>query len=267
LARKLLDDHLAQLKKIQDAEDTDMETDVHNHFRKKQHNHPESQDEEAIEKDTGKDTRNLLIVIGAIVLLFMIFLSIRFIYNPRQLLTIDELHEANMNGEIKEGQGYIYNGYSFITLGGVWYSRVQKGNTIYDVTFNYDPKTVEGIPVEGTISPDFDKDNDLYITFDTNVTGAKYIAVANSGLSTSLIKGFQYNLTASCTNNESSLCRKTGVVNCGDENRSVIYFKESNITKITLEENCITIQGYGPEIIKAKDRLLMSWYGIIKENV
>jgi hypothetical protein len=113
------------------------------------------------------------------------------------------------------------------------------------------------------LSSKFDRGNDIYITFDPYAASTKYITVANAGLSLSLAKGFQYNLTAGCTDPESPTCQGTQVITCEDKEKAVIYFKEAEDTKIVLEDNCVTIQGYGPEIVRAKDRLLMRWYGIM----
>ncbi len=258
---KLQEAQLQKMKAAQDFDDDDMELDITKRKRLHQKREDKSTDEEP-EKDSSKDTRNLLILIGSIALIFLIFVGLRFIFTPeKHELTIEDLHKANLEGKLLPEQGYMYHGYSFVNYAGIWHSQVQKGNTMYDITFNYDPKSVENITVEGKLQR-FSQ-TQVYITFDTNATAPKYITVANAGLSMSLAKGFQYNLTATCTNNESSVCQNNGVVTCDDKDKPVIYFKESNETKIVLEDNCVTIQGYGPDLVRAKDRLLLRWYGIL----
>jgi hypothetical protein len=45
----------------------------------------------------------------------------------------------------------------------------------------------------------------------------------------------------------------------------VIYFKKSNQTVISLENNCIIAEAYrGEDLVKVKDRLLYSIFGVIK---
>ena len=266
---KIREAELARLKKIQDVEDDDTDLDLTKRQRLRQHKHPDEPEAEPQEnpEQEKKTTRNMLITLGALVVIFLIFWAIATFYNPvKTVPTVDELHELNLAGKLKPSQGYIYNGYSFVNFSGVWYSRVQKGDTTYEISFNNDPRSVEGIPVEGTLSAKFIDGDTIYITFDPDAREAKYITVANAGLSFSLIKGFGYKLIASCTDNESMVCQKNGVVQCGDADKPVIYFKEDPETKIFLNETCITVQGAGPEMVKAKDRLLMDWYGMIGEK-
>jgi hypothetical protein len=269
---KIHEAELQRLKRIQDVDDDETSLDVMKRPRLKAKEHAKGRDEaeegaeaEESAEEKRKSNRNLLITIGSVAAIFLIFMAIAFLYHPvKEVPTIDELHEANLKGKLKPEQGYIYNGYSFVNFSGVWYSRVQKGNTTYEVSFNNDPRSVENIAVEGTLSSRFLEGDTIYITFDPDVRGAKYVTVANAGLSISLIKGFGYRLIASCTDNQSMICQKNGVVRCGDEGKPVIYFKEDPVTKIILNESCITVQGEGPEMVKAKDRLLMDWYGMME---
>jgi hypothetical protein len=266
---KIREAELAQLKKVQDADDDDLDVDVvrRGKARQKAHEHAGKEEPEESEAEQKKSNRTLLITIGIFVAIFGIFMLITFFYRPtKEVMTVDEMHAANLAGELEPSQGYVYNGFSFVNFSGVWYSRVQKGETTYDVTFNNGPREVEDIPVEGTLSSKFIDGDTIYITFDPDARGAKYITVANAGLSMSLIKGFSYKLVASCTDNESMVCQKNGVVQCGDEGRAVVYFKEDASAKILLNETCITVQGYGPDLVRAKDRLLLDWYGIIKQT-
>jgi hypothetical protein len=269
---KLKEEQLQRMKRIQDVDDDDLELDITRRHRPREVRTAETQtkteEKQARQpyKGSRKENKNLLIVVGSIFLIVLMFVGILALYNPKKdVMTIDELHLANIEGKLDPEQGYIYNGYSFVKFVGVWYSQVEKGNTLYDITFNYDPKSVEDIPVEGRLSSRFKQEGrKLYITFDPYARSAKYIAVANAGLSMSLVKGFRYNLTAGCTDNESVTCQQTQVITCDDKDKAVIYFKEAAETKIILEDNCVTVQGAGPEIVRAKDRLLMRWYGIME---
>jgi hypothetical protein len=252
---------IARAVKDNDAEQSEFE-------RQKRKNALE--EEEKDEKEDGKNTRILLIIMAVAFLAFVVPVIIMKLTaaHAARPLTIDELHQKNVQGDLDSAQGYVYNGFSFINFAGIWHSQVQKGNTLYDITFNYDPKSVENITVEGQLSERFNpaesENNTIYITFDPYAQGIKYIAVANAGLSLSLAKGFQYSLVAGCTRNESGICRQKGVITCDDKTKPVIYFSETAETKVILSDNCVIIQGYGPEIVRAKDRLLMRWYGIMQ---
>ncbi|MBU0461765.1 MAG: hypothetical protein KJ574_04225, partial [Nanoarchaeota archaeon] len=93
--------------------------------------------------DVEKDTKNLIWIIVAIVAVFALFFLIRFLIPSEETLTIDEMHRLNLQGKLHNDTAYVYNGFSFLKMGDLWYTQLQKGNTIFDVTVNYGPKEVE----------------------------------------------------------------------------------------------------------------------------
>ncbi|MBT5022137.1 hypothetical protein HOK51_06520 [Candidatus Woesearchaeota archaeon] len=212
----------------------------------------------------GSD-RKLVILLGILVLIFAAFFLGRFVLNDKQIIkSPDQLHSENIAGDLDSEEGYVYNGYSFVNFGGVWYTQAQLENAIYDLAFNNDPESIKHIPVEGILNEDYFAEKKLWITFDSNATASlKYIAVANGGFSTSLAKAFGYWLESGCTSHEDPGCRNKEITTCDDLNKSVVYFKEGEPTKIIYDSNCIIIQGVGEDIVKAKDRLLMRWYKIM----
>jgi hypothetical protein len=252
------------MKMVQDFEDEDLELDVTKSKKVKAAQQENKGERKPTKEEDKKDTRNLLYVIGVVVLIVVIFIAVFVLYKPGpQVVTIDDLHAANLAGELPPEVGYLYNGFSFIKYENLWYSQLARNTTVYDVSFNYDPKSVEDIPVEGKLVRDFVKDKRIYITFDPTGDYLSYVGVANFGLSRSLAWAFGYNMTAGCTKNVTSACQKAGVVLCGDPDKAVIYFKETNETKVILDDTCVTVQGMGPEIVRAKDRLLLRWYGMM----
>ncbi|MFC1741782.1 hypothetical protein ACFL3V_04575 [Nanoarchaeota archaeon] len=257
---------LHRLKRVQKAEDDDLELDVTKSRRMK--NLQATKQEEAVESEVQKkkDMKNLFIVGGVVLVVFVLFAFIIFVYKPggTDVMTIDEMHEKNIKGKLKPEQGYIYNGFSFVNFMGVWYTQLSKGSTMYDVSFNYDPRSVEKIPVEGSLTSGFKKEgNRLYVTFDPDGRDLKYVGVANYGLSRSLAWAFGYNMTAACTQNVTRACQKAGIVTCDDTDKAVIYIKEADEAKVVLSDNCVIVQGRGEDIVRAKDRLLLRWYGMV----
>ena len=255
---------LKKTREIQEAEDDDLIVDISK--SKKLHKKPvEKEEYTETEEERRKDTRKLLIALGVIVVIIAIFVALFLLRKTPRVLTIDELHQENLKGTLKPEQGYMYNGYSFVKFGELWYSQVKKNSTTYDITFNYDPKSVENITVDGQLTTQFTKGKHIYITFDPEGRDLKYVAVANFGLTRSLAWAFNYNMTAGCTKNVTMACATAGIVTCEDKDKAVIYFKEANETSIILSSSCVTLQGTGPELVRAKDRLLMRWYGITNE--
>ncbi len=285
---KMKEEELQRLKRIQGLDDDDLGLDVTKGKRMLIHgskqmekgkkaergkadgNGPDDHDKAKKEtpEEQKKDKNTLLIILGSLAFIALIFILLVLLRpGHKELATIDELHQANLEGKLSPEDGYVYNGFSFIKFDNIWYSQLSKNNTIYDVTFNYGPKDVENISVEGQLSGAFRQGEQVYITFDPTGDYLNYIGVANYGLSRSLAWAFGYNMTAGCTKNVTMACEKAGVVQCGDPehpDRTVIYFKEDTETKVVLDRTCITVQGLGPDIVRAKDRLLLRWYGMMK---
>ncbi len=221
---------------------------------------------EGPKKDDVKDTKKLVYMILAVVLFFGLVAGIIW-YSSQSgdPVTIDGLHSLNFKGELEPDQGYMYNGYSFIKYADVWYTQLENEDTLFDVTFNYDPESVDDIPIEGMLTSDFVKDGKLYVTFDPEGEGLKWVGVANFGISRSLAWAFGYELKAGCIKNVTKACQEAGVIECGDPEKAVIYLKEADEPKVILAENCVIVQGRGEDLVKAKDRLLLRWYGITGE--
>ncbi|HII71465.1 TPA: hypothetical protein HA265_01795 [Candidatus Woesearchaeota archaeon] len=220
-------------------------------------------EEEDAPEDEKKDTKKLLWLVGVIIIVFGVLGGVAFYSSyHKEPVTIDGMHSLNVAGELKPQEGYMYNGYSFIKYADVWYTQIQNKGTLYDVTFNYDPKSVEDIPIEGSLTENFVKSGRIYITFDPLGRELKWVAVANFGLSRSLAWAFGYDMKAACTRNETKACQDAGVVTCDDTEKAVIYFKESDDPRVILADNCVIVQGRGEDLVKAKDRLLLRWYGI-----
>lgn len=223
---------------------------------------PESEEEE------DKGTSKLIFLIGIVLVSFLVllFVALYLRNKPPEIPTIDDLHDQNLKGKLDASQGYIYDGYSFVKFMDQWFTQMQKGNTVYDLGFNYDPKHIENISVKGKLSSDFFSSKTLYITFDPVGDDLKYVSQANFGFSRSLVSAFGYDLSAGCISNKTSACKQAGVITCDDLNKSVIYFKEADETQVLLNGTCVIVQGRGADIVKAKDRLLLRWYGLLDKG-
>ena len=123
----------------------------------------EKKTEENKTENSSKATKQLYIALGFILICFIALFAIRFIRSPTgKAVTIDELHEKNLKGEMTD-INYMYNGFSFVFADGLWYTQVQKGNTVWDVPLHFGPKQVENISVIGNIDTNFNK-KDVWFT-------------------------------------------------------------------------------------------------------
>jgi hypothetical protein len=214
------------------------------------------------ETSPEKESSKLLYIILAVIIIgFIILFSIRFITGPKEkAVTIDELHQKNIEGE-ETDINYVYNGFSFVFVNGMWYTQVQKGNTVWDVPLHFGPKQVENVAITGTLDNDFSK-KDVYITFDPLGEDLQYVALSSAELSLSLTKGFGIFPIAACSKNETEACLDRPIKTCEDNN-SVVYIRKANKTSVKLNGNCVILEGDNEGIVKATDRLLFKWYKII----
>ena len=52
-------------------------------------------------------------------------------------------------------------------------------------------------------------------------------------------------------------------VDCRETDKAVIYLKEHEVGFVEFDNNCIIIKGEGSDMLKAVDKLLLYWYGVI----
>ena len=217
------------------------------------------------DEEVKKEAKNLFLIIAGIVIIFVVFILLTRTpsFSKEEAMTLDQLHRQNYINSPNNETMYMYNDHSIIYYNSVWNTQLRGGETLYDVTFNHGPKDVEDIEIIGELSEEFIKTDQFYITFDPEGKDLKHIAVANYGLSSGLAIAFRLPLKAGCTKNTAG-CENQLLITCDDKNKSIFFFKEDNETKIIYDDNCVIIQGSANEIIRAKDKLLYTWYGIIR---
>jgi hypothetical protein len=160
------------------------------------------------------------------------------------------------------------NGFVFEYYGDLWNAQWQKDGTIYNIRMHFNPQQVEGINIAGMISENFGK-NGLFVTLDPEANesegnDSKYTALAAIELNAALINAFDLSPVVACTRNSTDSCKNLSIVTCENTNSSVIYIRQSNEKAVTLIGNCIVIEGPGKDVVEAADRLLYSFYGILR---
>ena len=140
-----------------------------------------------------------------------------------------------------------------------WYTTINDQK----LTFNYFPSEVEQIELSEEITtillnkPEIDTTSDLNDTFSEEIALAQYnFALTSSNLNIYIRRGFT-------TNNTFNL----PIITCEDSTFAVpiIHFKQSNQTKISMNNSCIIAEARNNiDILRTKDRLLYSILGIIR---
>lgn len=233
-----------------------------------------NQELKIINSETGSDpkeeektgNRGMLIMIAIIFGIFILIFAGFYLYNnyhTEKVINVDDLHKENLNGNLDEEEGYIYNGYSFVKADGLWWTELDRFGTLLKVPLHFGPKEVEEIKVVGKLDQEFNLGEDVYIAIDPKVVD-KYYGLAISELSFNIVKGMDRFAIGSCTE-ESPLCDNRTIVNCNNnKGLPVIELVNQPETKIELKGTCIKISGNGYNITKAANRLLYQWYGVME---
>ena len=203
----------------------------------------------------------LLIGVAAIVLGSKYFVK-------AEPLTIDDLHALNFKGKLREEQGYLYKGvYSFVKFEDLWYTQLKspKGTRLYNIQFRYSPKEVEKVRVEGILGMGLlNNATEYYVTFNPTGNDFSSVALAAGDFNQQMTNIFFKQPIAACDRNETRACIDRPVITCDNTDKLVLYVRESNNSRVSYDNNCITIEGSGFELVKGIDRVLYDLYGIME---
>jgi hypothetical protein len=208
----------------------------------------------------------LIAAIITVILLFGLFIGGYWLVRNKHVKTIDELHQDNMKGKLGNEEGYVYNGFSFVKANGMWFTQLQKlgTNNVYNVQFHYSPRDLESVSLLGNVS-DFTSLNGTYVSFDPSEKDFTYTALASGELSINLGHVLGILPVAACSKNLTVTCFSRPIVDCTKTDRPVIYMERADEAAVIRENAaCIRVMGNTTGIVKATDRLLYQWFGIMK---
>ena len=154
---------------------------------------------------------------------------------------------------------YKYNDIKFIQEQNGWSAIINNAR----LNFYYLPQEVEQITLSPDVTsallnkPEIDTTSKVNDTFSEEIALAQYtMALTLSNVNVYTMQGFTTNNTFNVT-----------IITCKDSTPAVpvIFFQQSNETKVTLQENCIIAEARNNlDILRIKDRLLYSILNIIE---
>lgn len=216
-------------------------------------------------QSVSSDSKGLLFIVLGIVAIFVLIMGGFSAYNyfsTAAIVSVDELHQDNLAGDLDDEEGYVYNGYSFVKADGLWWTEMDKFGTLLKVPLHFGPKELEEIPIQGTLDDSFNSGGEVFIAIDPDVQD-KYYTLAISELSFNTVKGLDRIPVGSCTK-ENWACDNRTIVSCENtQGKPVIELALANETKIDLQGTCIKVSGKEYGIVKAVDRILYQWYGVM----
>ncbi len=209
--------------------------------------------------------KNTKILLYAFIILFVAFgvlFALRFIDFGKEPTIDDKLLDPALE---QTDTQYTYNGFNFVKEGQMWYTQVQRQGTnkVYTLELHYSPKELEKIDLEGDPSA-FLNITGVYILFDPTQEDLTYVALSAAELSLNLARALNIQPIAACTKNETEACAGRPIVDCTDTKYYTIWLKESEFGEVVVNNNCLQIKGQGADLVKATEKLLLTWYGIME---
>ncbi|MBU0459262.1 MAG: hypothetical protein KKH52_04100 [Nanoarchaeota archaeon] len=243
--------------------------DISKALERKEEQQEQAELKESIEPDLGAeagDTKNILIGILVIIGLLAVSFGGFKVYDhftSAEVLNVDQLHLDNLEGQLDEEEGYLYAGYSFIKADGLWWTEIQIKDKLLKIPLHFGPQELGEIEISGKLAPKFNLGNKVYIAIDPKVQN-KYYTLSISELSFNMAKGIDRIPIGSCTE-ENWACENRTIVSCADnpDDLPTVELVLAEEAKIELEDTCIKISGNDYDLVKATDRLLYQWYGIM----
>ena len=219
-----------------------------------------------IEPGKNNSDKILMIAIAIIILIIAALIGMQYL-QEEQPKTIEDLHLLNLDGKLNKDQGYVYEGYSFVFANGLWYTQVQtiSGVSLFNIPLHYSPKDLEDVLVEGGINISvFNSNKEIYITFDPLGSNLNYVALAVGEFDQNIIQAFNKVPIAACDKNETSACSDRPIITCENTDKPVLYLQQEPDAKVIFKNNCMIVQGIGPDIVRSTNRLLLKLYGIMQ---
>jgi len=224
-----------------------------------------------IKRDKGSKSLLAIFLLAIIIILgLLLFIEpiMKSVFNSGAT-TIDDVHKEVLEGKETSTQ-YSYNGFTFVYSNDLWFTelRIPGTNKEYSIPMQYGPRELGYIPALNLDMYNFSaassgRPKKIYVTFDPDQenTGT---SLALSALFDYLPPVFNINIEIACTTNHTH-CIGKSIIKCEDAEKATIFLNNAPgvSTLVELKGNCINLQGDGKELIKAVNRFLYQWYGIM----
>ena len=208
-------------------------------------------DKRSEEVRPSSQKRITIVILAIVCVLIVVFFLSRF--------GIEKLRAVQKN-EI------VYNNFVFTNSDGVWFTDWQHNGLLYKISLRFSPLDVDTVPVIGLLNVSVFNNRTLYIVFDPNSkSNFEYVGLAAGELGLNLARGMGRNPVIACTTNQTTEegCKDKSPINC-QNTKGVIMLDNTGDALVSLNNDCVLLKGDGLELIRAVDRLLYTWYGIIK---
>ncbi len=217
-------------------------------------------------------SKAFFIGIGIFILVLAAILLIPHFFN-QDVKTLSDIHRETITEGIDTDVRYVYNGYSFVFYDNLWYTQIANQFTgdLYNIPLHFGPKNLTDIVITGDLDTFFTGlvGNNIsnytiqtYLTFDPTDEQMGYVALATGEITQNLAQTFGIAFIPACTQ-EGVGCESVPIVTCDSTDAPVLFLKSGSPTMVYANNNCLTLQGEGPELVRATDRLILKLYNVM----
>ena len=182
-------------------------------------------------EDEAKKTKRNQIILGLVMVLVMVFSIVGYSFSVK-------------NKE-EESETIIYNEMEFTKEAGLWSVNIEN----FKFSFKYNPKEVEKIDSQINLMESY-SEKPLYFS----ANGAEAEFARNFFYQNQIVQRVQY----ACLDGEKCIADYP-VKTCQD---NFIIIRESNITEVKQQQNCLFISGKKEDLINITDSVLFKIIGI-----
>ena len=224
---------------------------------KKENTEPKKKDGalKAEPEDSQKEKKSWIYLFWSLIIIAVIVLAI---------FLIPKLIHFNQGSE----DVYTYNMFKFQKLpDGTWYTESQEGQNLLQIRLRYGARDLENISVYGKIT-DFRKYNTVYVVFDPTAEYFANLSMASSEIQTKFRQHYGMTLLGGWTKPSPKYPNVTvDIVTCAskkdNDSVGVVFLNQKSPPQVIIDGNCATIQGEGSDIVRAADRFMLGYYGIM----
>jgi len=219
-----------------------------------------------VSESDRKKAKLIAIVAAAVIVLFVAsFISFKLLNKPEVIQTdngIITIYNKNY---------YTYNGFEFRYSDKLWVTQIYEPGkkNLYTVPLHFGPKDLLDVQVDKQMISFLDEmrlfrgpDNRsaVFVTYDPEVNSS-FVTLSYYELSQNLRDTLQIKTLPTLTKESDAVENETVKICNGKE--PVIYLRYLNPAYVYYTKNCLVIQGEESEMIKAVDRALLQFYGIM----
>jgi predicted RNA-binding protein YlqC (UPF0109 family) len=159
----------------------------------------------------------------------------------------------------------VYNNVTFYKNGQFWESRISVNDKPVDISIYYTPQELDAMDInikKNEFAKILGSLRKVYISFNPNSENLSQVGIASASLAESLAKVYGVEPKGAVLEEQEGLYADIITCNLTDYPVVEIIEKDQDVS-IEYEGNCLRIIGKDGDLVKATNKVLLGWYGIV----